>query len=170
MIQEIIYFIILFVLFFVLANPLVYSLLSKIGPGKRQLPSEWVVLLVAIIYAGIAWLLYYLMKLQQCRTKDGFHFEVTPKVSACENAPYQYCPPEELRYSCCPRGFDGRPIGFSYSADWERGANCPCGCPGKHPNNPNDYRLGSTEWTCPQCPGGSEPQPQNPIMGIPVPS
>jgi hypothetical protein len=166
--MEIVYFlVIILILFFLLSNPILYDSLGRISPllAKNGKPHQWTVFIIAIIFALLAWLIFYLMKI--CGTKQGFHFEVTPSKTQCMWANWKHCPPNVRQgIRCCPKGFYGRPIGFEYSPDWSRGNPCLAGCPKCTPNNPHSFSKLDQTYNIANIPSGIGDLPVWPHNGI----
>jgi hypothetical protein len=113
--KEIIYFVLVFVLFIVTAKCSINCSTNKIMKLNLSL------LLGGIMMTGFLALIYYLANIGEC--KDGFNFEVTP-VKKCCGGPYMYSSnpkvkkfcdnvtPDEKAQVCCGSGFNGSPVHF----------------------------------------------------------
>jgi hypothetical protein len=132
--NEIIYYILILLLFFVIARGSVY-----IGESLK-LGQDIGLILGSLLFTG----LIYLLK-NNYLNKDNFYFELTPEKK-CDGGPYMYSSdperqklcsqfsPEDLANYQCNPGFHGRPVWWQRSDEsdskWQNGM---CG------NPPNDY-------------------------------
>ena len=112
--KEIIFYILVFLLFYVFAKSSLYF------AGWVKINNDLSILIMSVVFTGIIFLLHHF------DNKDNFHFELTPEKH-CEGGAYmlssaspekkKFCAQftnEEKKYFSCPNGFDGRPV------HWER--------------------------------------------------
>lgn len=115
--KEIIFYVLVFLLFYVFAKSSFYF------SGWTKINNDLSILIMSLLFTGIIFLLHYF---DNKDSKDSFNFELTPEKH-CEGGPYmlssaspekkKFCAQfsnEEKNYFSCPRGFDGRPV------HWER--------------------------------------------------
>lgn len=124
--QLIVYVVSLFVSIYV-ALKIAQNLVSK---------SETQLIIISLLFTFI------ICCLNSCfieKTKDNFHFEVTPE-KLCQGGPYMYSSnPEKLKYCQslspddyyrynCPCGYSGRPVVYEYTPlsddKWQNNINC----------------------------------------------
>jgi len=124
-INQIVFFILLFVLFIVFASPKVTNRIST--KTLKGFPVSQGLLISGGAFTIIAWLLYYILG----ANKEHFRFQVSPQIASCSKtrSAAKWSCGTKPGSPCCGVGFQGRkytaePNFFNYSSDFQR-FRCP---------------------------------------------